>query len=63
MPRINEILGDVTQVQRGTVPIGAGAVGSGLNRQKVEARKIALAARRQCCKTCKGSGCVGYCKY
>ena len=67
MARRNEILGDVTQAPRGTVRGAAGSSGSGLNHQNVEARKIVSAVRpplrKHCCKTCKGEGCVGYCKY
>ena len=67
MPRSNDMLGDLTQAPRGAVRNSAGVSGAGVNQQNVEARKAAPEARRPlrrpCCKTCKGEGCVGYCKY
>ena len=67
MPRIEETLGEVAQAPRGAVRSSTGSNGAGLNTQNVESRKNgfvpARPMRRRCCKTCKGTGCVGYCKY
>ena len=68
MPRIDEVLGDKTQVPGDATRGAAGFSRATTSQQSPQVqdrhkpqRRAAL--HRPCCKTCKGESCTGHCKF
>jgi hypothetical protein len=68
MPRLEVVLGEMTQPQAGAIRKPYESIGAGWNPPQTQSRKTGFVAshtpyKRPCCKTCKGEACVGRCKF